>query len=297
MPKIFGFIGYPGIFSTDTCLHVAAALAHCGRRVLLIDMKDSRGLRSQSLSDWFPPVRAGIFDALIGDNPEILHRDSNREWDMLPDCGGDTDGDVALNMGLAMRALERRQPSPELLRDILSPIEKNYDDIFIDVGDFHSLSPMIAEMILATDAKFVVTLSAGQHDIEKDFRAFLEARPSVFLQERLQAVVFAEYDEDSKPQKEYLQCFRKRLLHEIPTATVSGSDDIEDAFRSHKDIFSHAPESRSASEYAIVSELLLGNEASAKCPFLNHYKELSHMYNTPKGRLGRLKKKIRNLFG
>ena len=139
-------------------------------------------------------MELGIYDALIGLEPEILHGDGERKWDFLPDCGGSTDEDIALNMNLALQAL-KRTPSPELLKDVLALIGKNYDDILIDCGDLYSFSPFIEEMALTADSNFIVTLFAGQKDIEKDFRTFLDVRPQAFQQERLQAVVFAAYEE------------------------------------------------------------------------------------------------------
>ena len=92
--------------------------------------------------------------------------------------------------------MKRRSPSPELLRDVLAPIGNNYDDILIDCGDLYSFSPFIEEMALTADSNFIMTLFAGQKDIEKAFRTFLEARPMAFQTERLRAVVFAAYEED-----------------------------------------------------------------------------------------------------
>lgn len=273
MAKIYCFIGSPGIYSTDTCLHVGAAFARCGRRVLLIDMKDNRGLRSQSLSDWFPPVESGIYDALIGMEPEILHGDEERKWDFLPDCGGDTDEDIALNMNLALQALKRRNPSPELLRDLLTPNANNYDDILIDCGDLYSFSPFIEKMALTADSNFIMTLFAGQKDIEKDFRTFLEARLKAFTKERLRAVVFSAYEEASAQQK-CLHACRGYLPNDIPVMTIGPSEDIEGAFQCHKDIFAFAPESRSAIEYAMLARKLLGNEKAKANYFLIHYEQL-----------------------
>ena len=273
MAQLNCFIGYPGIFSTDTCLHVGAAFARCGRRVLLIDMKDNRGLRSQSLSDWFPPVESGIYDALIGMEPEILHGDEERKWDFLPDCGGDTDEDVTLNMNLALQALKRRNPSPELLRDLLAPHEDNYDDILIDCGDLYSFSPFIEKMALTADSNFIMTLFAGQKDIEKDFRTFLEARFMASTKERLRTLVFAAYEETSAQQK-CLHACRGYLTGDIPVVTISQSEDIEGAFQCHKDIFAFAHESRSAAEYAMLARKLLGNEKTMANDFLLRYEQL-----------------------
>lgn len=293
-PQILCFIGYPSIFSTDTCLHVGAVLAHCVRRVLLIDMKDNRGLRSQSLSDWFPPVESGVYDALIGMEPEILYGDGERKWDFLPDCGGDTDEDIALNMNLALQALKRRNPSPELLRDVLAPIGNNYDDILIDCGDLYSFSPFIEEMALTADSNFIMTLFAGQKDIEKDFRTFLEVRPKAFQQEQLRAVVFAAYEETSAQQTQCLYVCREYLPDDIPVATIGQSEDIEGAFQCHKDIIAFAPESRSAAEYAMLARTLLGGTYDSD--FLHQYEQIMRKYTVSQSRLQRLKKKIRDLI-
>ncbi len=290
MAKIYCFIGSPGIYSTDTCLHVGAAFARCGRRVLLIDMKDNRGLRSQSLSDWFPPVESGVYDALIGMEPEILYGDGERKWDFLPDCGGDTDEDIALNMNLALQALKRRNPSPELLRDVLAPIGNNYDDILIDCGDLYSFSPFIEEMALTADSNFIVTLFAGQKDIEKDFRTFLDVRPKAFQQERLQAVVFAAYEEAISAQQKCLHACREFLPDELPIVTIDQSEDIEGAFQCHKDIFAFAPESRSAAEYAMLAKTLLGGTYDNE--FLRYYEQIVGKATASTGGLQRLKKKL-----
>lgn len=273
--QIYCFIGYPGIFSTDTCLHVGAAFARCGRRVLLIDMKDNRGLRSQSISDWFPPVQAGIFDMLIGAEPEILHGDGASKWDILPDCGGDSDDDIALNMEFVLRAIERRKPSPDLLRNILADsIQQDYDDIMIDGGGLYSLLPFLEDMVLAADAKFIITLSAAQEIIAGDFRAFLEARPLAFRQERLQAVVFSEYEEDSAMQVQCVKTCMECLPSEMLAATIGKSGDIEESFQNHQDIFSYAPESWSAAEYAMLARKLLGNEKTMANDFLLRYEQI-----------------------
>ena len=234
-------------------------------------------------------MELGIYDALIGLEPEILHGDGERKWDFLPDCGGSTDEDIALNMNLALQAL-KRIPSPELLKDVLALIGKNYNDILIDSGDLYSFSPLIEEMAMTADSNFIVTVFAGQKNIDKDFRTFLKARPEAFQQEQLQSVVFAAYEETSEQQTQCLHLCRKYLPDDIPVVTIGQSEDIEGTFQCHKDIFAFAPESRSAAEYAMLAKTLLGGTYDNE--FLRYYEQIVGKATASTGGLQRLKKKL-----
>lgn len=111
-----------GVGKTTTAVNLAAALAELGRKVLLIDL-DPQGNCSSGLG--VRSAELSIYEALLGDAEieNCIVPSPQKNLDLCP-------SDIRLaGAELELAAMDDREYR---LKSILSPINANYDDIFID---------------------------------------------------------------------------------------------------------------------------------------------------------------------
>lgn len=111
-----------GVGKTTTSVNLSASLAELGRQVLLIDF-DPQGNSSSGLG--ISNINHSIYEALmdIADINQCIMPTPQKNLDIIP-----------TDIGLAGAELElANMPKREYrLKKLISKIEKNYDDIFID---------------------------------------------------------------------------------------------------------------------------------------------------------------------
>ncbi len=112
-----------GVGKTTTAVNLAAALAHLGKRVLLVDM-DPQGNATVSLGIDKDALEASVYDVLTGETHLADARaHSDAGVDVLP-ANGDL---TAAEVDLLEEAL-----GPTRLRALLAPVRDEYDAIVID---------------------------------------------------------------------------------------------------------------------------------------------------------------------
>jgi chromosome partitioning protein len=119
-----------GVLKTTTVLHIGAALAQMGQRVLLIDLDLTQANLTIATVGEIPHGQKGIINALFGDATlSEVKREFRRNLDIIPSeikyQGMSIPLDVALSSTMGKESV---------LKKLLAPIRNEYDFILIDNG-------------------------------------------------------------------------------------------------------------------------------------------------------------------
>ena len=110
-----------GVGKTTTTVNLVAALAECGKRVLLCDFDPQANATSGMGVD--KTISKGIYEVIIQDVPAEDAVSHTRFGDVLPS------NKALAGAGIELIGMDRRE---FLLRDALAQVKDNYDFIFID---------------------------------------------------------------------------------------------------------------------------------------------------------------------
>ena len=117
-----------GVLKTTSVLHIGAALAQMGQRVLLIDLDLTQANLTIATVGEVPPGQKGIINALFGDATlGEVKRTYRKNLDVIPSeikyQGLSIPLDVALSSTMGKESV---------LKKLLAPIKSDYDFILID---------------------------------------------------------------------------------------------------------------------------------------------------------------------
>ncbi len=143
MAKIISIVNQKGgVGKTTTCVNLTAALAECGKRVLLCDFDPQANSTSGMGVD--KTVSKGIYEVLVADVPAADALAHTRFGDVLPS------NKALAGAGIELIGMERRE---FLLRDALDQIQADYDYILIDCPP--SLELLTLNALCAADSILV----------------------------------------------------------------------------------------------------------------------------------------------
>lgn len=119
-----------GVLKTTTVLHIGAALAQMGQRVLLVDLDLTQANLTIATVGEIPQGEKGIINALFGDATlKEVKRSYRKNLDIIPSeikyQGLSIPLDVALSSTMAKESV---------LKKLLAPLKSEYDFILIDNG-------------------------------------------------------------------------------------------------------------------------------------------------------------------
>ncbi|MCG8457766.1 MAG: ParA family protein [Holophagales bacterium] len=247
-----------GVGKTTTAHALAHGLARRGRRVLALDL-DTQG----HLSAWCdaPPDAATLADVVTGGL--TLFGAARDVW--RPDEGP---GLVDLVAGgdrlyLAESEIDRRHAVPQLyLSELLEGAPADaYDVAVIDTAP--SLSVLWAAAIVAASAVVAPTEPSG-FGVEAlaELRARLDQLARLNSRIGLAGVVLTPFDGRTRLGQDAADAVRE-MVGEVPVWTVRRNIRITEAFGHRESIFTYAPESHGAEDYARIVEDLDGRLGEA----------------------------------
>jgi chromosome partitioning protein len=231
-----------GVGKTTTSISLAAGLAHRGKKVLLIDI-DSQANSSKVLLPTYQDIKPeqGIYATIIDRKP-LPSRPSNLpNLEIVPSHILLSNTDVKLTT-----AIDHREAR---LKKELDLVKGQYDYVFIDCPP--ALSWLTINAFTASD-KVLITVSPGYFELDsivqisktiQDVREYFN--PAI----QIAGFLFTMADPTINSTTS-LKILRQTYTGSVLNTIIPRNTDIRDAHFNKKDVFTFAPESKSAQAYA-----------------------------------------------
>jgi chromosome partitioning protein len=230
-----------GVGKTTTSVSLAAGLAHRGKKVLLIDI-DSQANSSKVLVPNYQEVKPeqSIYTTIIDRKPLPYRPSHIPNLDIVPSHILLSNTDVKLTT-----AIDHREAR---LKHQLDQIKGQYDYVFIDCPP--ALSWLTINAFTASD-KVLITISPGYFELDSIVqinKTIQQVRE--YFNPAIQIAGFLFTMSDSTINSETsLKILRQTYTGSVLNTIIPRNTDIRDAHFNKKDIFTYAPESKSAQAY------------------------------------------------
>ena len=233
-----------GVGKTTTAVNLGAGLAARGYRVLLVDMDAQANLTDTlRVADTTP----NVYDVLKGE-AEAVPVEVAPQLHVLP---------AALDLATAEVELTTAIGRERLLSDALQPLLPRYDFVIIDTAP--TLGLLTINAMAAADA-VIIPLQAEYYAL-KGVRGLLGVIENV--QRRINrgliigGVVITQYDTRTTLHKQVREAIAQQFGAAVFDTPVRNAIAIAEAQVKRSDIFTYAPDSAGAEDYAkIVDEFV-----------------------------------------
>lgn len=232
-----------GVGKTTSTINIGAALALKGYSVLLVDL-DAQANLTESLA--IPTGSAGIVEAFTSEAP--LKPVRAGRMDIIPSSLELAGVEVQLlnSVGREYR-----------LKDILQPLRKKYDYILIDCPP--SLGLLTVNALTAADEVFIPL--QAQYLAVKGLKSLLDIialiRKQLNKKLKIGGVIITQYDSRKVLNRDTGDSIAELFKGEVLKTKIRDNVALAEAPTAGRDIFSYAPNSYGASDYAdLTSEIV-----------------------------------------
>ena len=235
-----------GVGKTTTTINLAAAFAQRGKRVLLLDL-DPQGNSSISFLD--PrSIGASAYELMVDDLEDIS------AYTYTTPVGGLDIIPARISLAKLESKLVGDFDAPFRLKDRLERIEGRYDAIFIDTPPTLGLITVNA-LVASTHVLIPIQSSfyalEGTDDLLETIEK-VKARPNPNL--RVLGVLVTLFDKRTTLAREVYEQIRSVFGQQVFETVITKSVRLEEAPAYKESIFTFAPHSTGASEYAKLCE-------------------------------------------
>lgn len=231
-----------GVGKTTTAINLAAALAQKGKRVLLADL-DPQGNSTISFLD-MSEVSLSMYDLMTEPQvlpSEVIRKTKTDNLDVIP---------ARINLAKLERELIGELDAPFRLKDKLDPLAADYDVVVIDTPPTLGLITVNA---LVASTHLIIPIQASYFALEGaddllDTIERIKARPNPQLE--VLGVVVTLHDRRTTLSKDIYDQICGVFGDKVFETTISKSVRLEESPAYRESIFSFAPSSSGAVEYA-----------------------------------------------
>lgn len=244
-----------GTGKTSTCISLSAGLARRGKRVLLIDI-DSQANSSKVLLPDYQALRKEetIFATILNRSPLQVKGTRIPNLDIVPSHILLSNTDIELTT-----AKDHREARLKRELDLIKP---SYDYVFIDCPP--ALSWLTINAFTASDQVMVV-VSPGYFELDSIVqlsKTVAEVKEYFNPGLRIMGFLFAMSDPTINSQTS-LKILRQTYPDQVLKTVIPRNTDLRDAHFNRQDIFSFAPQSKSAEAYnRLIEEVFYEQEAT-----------------------------------
>jgi chromosome partitioning protein len=239
-----------GVGKTTTAVNLAAAFARKGRRVLLLDL-DPQGNSSISFLEQ-SSIYMSAYDMMVDGESDLsgyVYRTSIEGLSVIPS---------KINLAKLESKLVGDFDAPFRLKDRLEHLREEFDAIFIDTPPTLGLITVNA-LVAATHVLIPIQSSyfalEGTDDLLETIEK-VKARPNPNL--RVLGVVVTLFDKRTTLAREVFEQIRNVFGTQMFETVITKSVRLEEAPAYRESIFSFAPQSSGAFEYAKLCEEVIG---------------------------------------
>jgi chromosome partitioning protein len=239
-----------GVGKTTTAVNLAAAFARKGRRVLLLDL-DPQGNSSISFLEQ-SSIYTSAYDMMVDGESDLsgyVYRTSIEGLSVIPS---------KINLAKLESKLVGDFDAPFRLKDRLEHLREEFDAIFIDTPPTLGLITVNA-LVAATHVLIPIQSSyfalEGTDDLLETIEK-VKARPNPNL--RVLGVVVTLFDKRTTLAREVYEQIRNVFGTQMFETVITKSVRLEEAPAYRESIFSFAPQSSGAFEYAKLCEEVIG---------------------------------------
>lgn len=231
-----------GVGKTTSAVNLSVALSTLGKKVLLIDL-DPQANSSVSFFgfDVFSSPRS-VYNVLVNENVSVreIIRRSDEGIDILPSN---------LNLAGAELELTGSIAGETALRDKLSPVQGDYDYVFIDCPPALNIFTINA-LVAATDVFVCVQPSfLPMVGTEQLTRTVKIVRDRLNKQLRISGVILTMCDERKIISRESINEINRYFSDVVFDSRIRVDVKLEEAPSHTKSIFKYAPDSHGAEDY------------------------------------------------
>ena len=237
-----------GVGKTSTAISLAAGLARKRKKTLLIDIDSQANTSKVLLADYQNiPREKTIFSTIIDRQPLAVHKTTVPNLFLVPSHILLSNTDIELTT-----AIDHREAR---LKTELDKIAKDYDHIFIDCPP--TLSWLTINALTASD-RVIVVVSPGYFELDSIVqisKTIKEVRDVFNPNLDLWGFLFTMSDPTINTSTS-LQILRQTYTDKVLKTIIPRNTDLRDAHFQKQDIFSFAPNSKSALAYnKLIHEL------------------------------------------